>query len=228
MKRIILIFLILAVIPLAFAELDRDCFEDWKQIACGVENFPLNDSFCNEIQLEVLDCYNEGENFYATFTGMEDFQIKELYKGLTFDITSRTKVWKGSMAITNPEEEYDILPEGAIISREPEGTYLFYAPIGNYSITGFQVTVPYCYRIEDSDNQKAYPRTQAGKTCEVRKKEVKIELISSEPEQETSSADAEKTPEQKADWSLFLTIIVVVILTYLLFKPRKKLKKGKN
>ena len=222
MKKIVLLMGILLLIPFAAAKLDRDCFTNYTQLACGVENWPPNASFCEDIELNVTDCYNDGENFYATFTGISDFTIKELYRGLTFDLYSRTRVWKGSIAITSPEAGFDVLPTGAVISKT-DSEYLFYAPIGNYSITGFQITVPYCYKIEDSDGVKTYLRTQAGKSCYVKKQEAVVEAPIAEEKEVIAPPEVEKK-----DWTLLLTIILVIIVVVLLFAPRKKLKKAKK
>lgn len=224
MKKVWLLLGVLLAIPMVFAALDRSCFENWKQVACGVENWPPNESFCSDVKLEVIDCYNDGENFYANFTGIENFSTTELYKGLAFDIASRTKLWRGSMAITSPEGGYDVLPQGAVISGN-QGNYLFYAPIGNYSITGFQITVPYCYRIEDNDHGKIYPQTQAGKACRTVKKEAEVAVAAPAAEEKQPAVQPEI---KKVDWNLGLTVILIVIIIVLLFMPRKKLKKGTN
>jgi len=212
---------VLLIIPFAAAKLDRDCFVNWTQVACGLENWPPNDSFCNDIELNVMECYNDGSDFYATFSGIDNFTIKELYKGLTFDIYSRTKVWRGSIAITSPEAGFDVLPEGAVISKT-DNKYLFYAPIGNYSITGFQVTVPYCYKIED-EGEKVYLKTQAGKSCYTKSREAEIV-----PEEAPQPEEVAQPEAKKYDFKLLLIVILIIIIAVLLFRPRKKLKKEKK
>lgn len=237
MKKITLllgvVFLSLVLPVFSNAKLDRDCFVNWTQVACGLENQPPDESFCKNVKLEVLECYNDGDDFYATFRGIENFTIKELYRGLTFDLYSRAKVWRGSIAITSPEAGFDVLPEGAVISKK-DGEYMFYAPIGNYSITGFKVTVPYCYRVENSDGEKIYPRTQAGKSCYTKKPEVIVEKPQQEEETEdkfVSEQSIQKTGAKENNWQLvilFATIIIATILLLRLFISKKKLKNRKR
>jgi hypothetical protein len=228
MKRLMLVFAMVAfLVPAALAEgTPKSCYQNYTAIRCGEQAYFEHAKYCADINLTIDDCYNEGGNFTAIFSGIRYFKIPDEFSRVTFFFYSRSWSWLG--------DEKDIpLPEGSQIYQIDDTHFKVVSPLGENKIESVQITVPFCYNQINRDNEKIYPRTQAGRICRM----VKTAAGEEEAAPITQSQDSgvEKTittttttiKQKDNSWILAILLVVVVIIgiIVILRKPKKKKKR---
>jgi len=232
MKKLV-IFALLLLVPLAIAtEEERGtpklCYQNYTAIICGFQDILNPDNYCKNINLTIEDCYTEGNNFTVIFSGISYFKMPgdisstEISR-LVFNYYSRSWAWLG-------EQNNIPLPENSTISAINETTFIVVSNLPGKKVESVQITVPGCYNQVNSDKEKIYPKTQAGKICRI-KTTSSEENVQLEPAEEIAETTTET--ELKKEWGInkngiLLAVAVILIIAAVLVLRAKKQKTTKK
>jgi len=218
MKRL-LILITLLLVPFAAAKIEQNCYQNFTAIRCGEQLYFNQPDYCKSINLTINECYTEGGNFTVVFSGIDYFKVPDPVSRVTFSFYSRSWAWLG-------DEKNTPLPENSSITAINDSAFIISANLGKKVVESVQITVPFCYTQVDSDREKIYPKTQAGKICEIRTAEV-AEGPAATESQETNKTEV-SPPAASAfnkNWVLLALLAVIIIIGFVALRPRKKRKR---
>jgi hypothetical protein len=214
MKRLVLFLAVLLVVPFSLAAIPKDCYQNYTAIRCGEQIYFNSPDYCKNINLTIDDCYTKGDNFTVVFSGIEYFKVPDPVSRVTFSFYSRSWAWLG-------DEKNIPLPENATISALNDTAFVINAPLGGKGIESVQITVPFCYSQIDSDREKVYITTQAGKICRFVHEEALPEAV--QENQTVAEKPAEASPSSN-NWILLVLLVVVIVIGFATLRPRRKKK----
>ncbi len=221
MKRLFLLAIALLLVPIVLASTPMNCYQNFTAIRCGEQAEFNSAQYCAGINLTIEDCYNEGGKFTVVFSGVKYFKAPDPVSRITFFFYSRNWAWLG--------DETDIpLPDNSTVAQVSDNRFIVVSPLGSKKVESVQITIPFCYNQMNSDLEKIYLRTQAGKICRI----VTPEEVPSEPAAQSSNPSAPvaaPATQSKADngWILgvLLVVVVIVAVVFILRKPKARKKK---
>ena len=213
----------------ASAGIDKHCYHNYSLIKCGDQPILIKPDFCQYINITINECFIEDSKLHVIFDGIEYFEIPHDIYQITVSLQSRDWLFIGTKNAP--------LPEKSKIEGFEGNKFLFLHDLGNRSVDSVQITVPFCYDQLDNEQEKIYPRAQAGKKCLVKKPaEEELQIFGAQEtdaaEEESSKPNSYEKNQENEKLVLAKEIVLVavaalaVIIGILALLPRRKKQKG--